>query len=223
MAPRYQRLFYRLCPVSLSVLWVFLIFLFVFFHHLWVLIRPLLFLLVVYLHPCLPSYFPFLVFLSWRPLWVLLCLKLRGKKYMKISHTIDRSINQSVNHSLNQSINQSIHQSINQSIHQSINQSFNQSINQSFNQSINHSTNQSIIHPINQSINQPINQSINQSTDQSITYSILTQSLHRSIDQSIDQSINQSFSSPEPTILLACGRNRELWEQPFQACAIDEG
>ena len=24
-----------------------------------------------------------------------------------------------------------------------------------------------------------------------------------------------SFSSPEPTILLACGRNRELWEQPF--------
>ena len=23
------------------------------------------------------------------------------------------------------------------------------------------------------------------------------------------------FSSPEPTILLACGRNRELWEQPF--------
>ena len=31
----------------------------------------------------------------------------------------------------------------------------------------------------------------------------------------------ESFSSPEPTILLACGRNRELWEQPFQACAID--
>ena len=30
-----------------------------------------------------------------------------------------------------------------------------------------------------------------------------------------------SFSTPEPTILLACGRNRELWEQPFQACAID--
>ena len=30
------------------------------------------------------------------------------------------------------------------------------------------------------------------------------------------------FSSPEPTILLACDRNRELWEQPFQACAIDE-
>ena len=29
------------------------------------------------------------------------------------------------------------------------------------------------------------------------------------------------FSSPEPTILLACGRNRELWEQPFQACAVD--
>ena len=29
------------------------------------------------------------------------------------------------------------------------------------------------------------------------------------------------FSSPEPTILLACGRNRELWKQPFQACAID--
>ena len=31
----------------------------------------------------------------------------------------------------------------------------------------------------------------------------------------------EPFSSPEPTILLACGRNRELWEQPFQACAID--
>ena len=31
-----------------------------------------------------------------------------------------------------------------------------------------------------------------------------------------------TFSSPEPTILLACGRNRELWEQSFQACAIDE-
>ena len=30
-----------------------------------------------------------------------------------------------------------------------------------------------------------------------------------------------AFSSPEPTILLACGRNRELWEQPFQACAMD--
>ena len=30
-----------------------------------------------------------------------------------------------------------------------------------------------------------------------------------------------AFSSPEPTILLACGRNRELWEQPFQPCAID--
>ena len=30
-----------------------------------------------------------------------------------------------------------------------------------------------------------------------------------------------AFSCPEPTILLACGRNRELWEQPFQACAID--
>ena len=29
------------------------------------------------------------------------------------------------------------------------------------------------------------------------------------------------FSSPEPTILLACGRNRELWEQPFQTCTID--
>ena len=25
---------------------------------------------------------------------------------------------------------------------------------------------------------------------------------------------SQPFSSPEPTILLACGRNRELWEQP---------
>ena len=30
-----------------------------------------------------------------------------------------------------------------------------------------------------------------------------------------------SFSSPQPTILLACGRNRELWEQPSQACAAD--
>ena len=32
---------------------------------------------------------------------------------------------------------------------------------------------------------------------------------------------DRAFSTPEPTILLACGRNRELWEQPFQACAID--
>ena len=31
-----------------------------------------------------------------------------------------------------------------------------------------------------------------------------------------------AFSSLEPTILLACGRNRELWEQPFRTCAIDE-
>ena len=31
----------------------------------------------------------------------------------------------------------------------------------------------------------------------------------------------KSFTSPEPTILLACGRNRELWEQPFQACTMD--
>ena len=30
-----------------------------------------------------------------------------------------------------------------------------------------------------------------------------------------------SFSSPEPMILLACSRNRELWEQPVQACTID--
>ena len=30
--------------------------------------------------------------------------------------------------------------------------------------------------------------------------------------KAIDQNL---FSSPEPTILLACGRNRELWEQPF--------
>ena len=29
------------------------------------------------------------------------------------------------------------------------------------------------------------------------------------------------FSSPEPMILLVYGRNRELWEEPFQACAID--
>ena len=28
-------------------------------------------------------------------------------------------------------------------------------------------------------------------------------------------SLSLAFSSPEPTILLACGRNRELWEQPF--------
>ena len=34
-------------------------------------------------------------------------------------------------------------------------------------------------------------------------------------------SADTSFSSPEPMILLACGRNRELWEQPFQAYAID--
>ena len=31
----------------------------------------------------------------------------------------------------------------------------------------------------------------------------------------------RAFSFPELTILLACGRNRELWEQPFQACAVD--
>ena len=31
------------------------------------------------------------------------------------------------------------------------------------------------------------------------------------------------FSSPEPTILLACGKNRELREQPFRTCAIYEG
>ena len=35
------------------------------------------------------------------------------------------------------------------------------------------------------------------------------------------QNRNTTFSSPDPMILLACGRNRELWEQPFQACAID--
>ena len=35
------------------------------------------------------------------------------------------------------------------------------------------------------------------------------------------ESTAEAFSTPEPTILLACGRNRELWEQPFQACAID--
>ena len=34
--------------------------------------------------------------------------------------------------------------------------------------------------------------------------------------------VRAPFSCPEPTILLACGRNRELWEQPFRACAIDE-
>ena len=31
-----------------------------------------------------------------------------------------------------------------------------------------------------------------------------------------------AFSSPEPSIFLACGRNRELWEQLFRACAVDE-
>ena len=30
-----------------------------------------------------------------------------------------------------------------------------------------------------------------------------------------------TLSSQEPTIHLVCGRNRELWEQPFQACTID--
>ena len=32
---------------------------------------------------------------------------------------------------------------------------------------------------------------------------------------SLRHAINVPFSSPEPTILLTCGRNRELWEQPF--------
>ena len=32
-----------------------------------------------------------------------------------------------------------------------------------------------------------------------------------------------AFSFPEPTIFLACGRNRELCEQPFQAYAVDAG
>ena len=41
------------------------------------------------------------------------------------------------------------------------------------------------------------------------------------IDCACLQSYIWPFSSPEPTILLACGRNRELWEQPFQACTID--
>ena len=36
-----------------------------------------------------------------------------------------------------------------------------------------------------------------------------------------DSATFDAFSSPEPTILLACGRNRELWEQSFQACARD--
>ena len=30
-----------------------------------------------------------------------------------------------------------------------------------------------------------------------------------------------SILDPRAHNLLACGRNRELWEQPFQACAID--
>ena len=33
--------------------------------------------------------------------------------------------------------------------------------------------------------------------------------------QEFDFRTGGPFSSPEPTILLACGRNRELWEQPF--------
>ncbi len=33
--------------------------------------------------------------------------------------------------------------------------------------------------------------------------------------------LTNAFSSLEPTIRLACVRNQELWEQPFQACAID--
>ena len=36
------------------------------------------------------------------------------------------------------------------------------------------------------------------------------------------QTSRDTFSSPEPTILLACGRNQELWEQHLRACAIDE-
>ena len=33
-------------------------------------------------------------------------------------------------------------------------------------------------------------------------------------------STRRAFSSPEPTILLACGRDRELWRDPiFWACA----
>ena len=35
-------------------------------------------------------------------------------------------------------------------------------------------------------------------------------------------SIVGTFLFPEPTILLGCGKNRELWEQPFQACAVGE-
>ena len=35
-------------------------------------------------------------------------------------------------------------------------------------------------------------------------------------------SMAATFSSQEPTILMTCGKNRELWEQPFRACAIDE-
>ena len=31
----------------------------------------------------------------------------------------------------------------------------------------------------------------------------------------VSLSVDFPFSSPEPTILLVCGRNRELWEQPF--------
>ena len=38
---------------------------------------------------------------------------------------------------------------------------------------------------------------------------------------SYHQESRPTFSSPEPTILLACSRNRDLWEQPFQACAVD--
>ena len=34
-------------------------------------------------------------------------------------------------------------------------------------------------------------------------------------------SYNEPFSSPEPTILLPCAGIERLWEQPFQAWAID--
>ena len=44
----------------------------------------------------------------------------------------------------------------------------------------------------------------------------------QTVAQSVAHPVSANpFSSPEPTIRLACGRNRELWEQPFQACGID--
>ena len=50
---------------------------------------------------------------------------------------------------------------------------------------------------------------------------VLSMRIQVILDSSFARAGSAPFSSPEPTILLARGRNRELWEQPFQACAID--